>query len=286
MRTKAKGEAADGAGSQGPPEEEDVVGLPPGMGFAPDSEEEPERLEDLEAEGPEGSEEEEEPEELTPREQALQKQLDDAQAQIGRLGDELGPLRQRVQAQPEAYGQPGITPVQGQPQADPFEEAKLTAGREFLQTGDVEKWVRTTNRIENAKFAAAGQYFREQIVSETRAESDFFAKNSDLLEGTPRSIFEGELAKAKLLNPRTPVPEQRRQAAEQTRELLKQIGGQLVDEDEAARREAGKLRGAPGRRSRTGAPAGPASGQSVAAGLTQQYIRDSQEAQRRSQSRA
>jgi len=282
MRTKAKGEAADGAGSQGPPEEEDVVGLPPGMGFAPDSEEEPERLEDLEAEGPEGSEEEEGLEELTPREQALQKQLDEAQAVLGRQGDELGQLRQRVASQP----QQGIVPVQGQAQEDPFEGAMIQVGNDFLATGDVVTFMRKTNQITNAKIAAAGQYFQQAIVSETRAESDFFAKNSDLLEGTPRSIYEGELAKAKLLNPRTPVPEQRRQAAEQTRELLKQIGGQLVDEDEAARREAGKLRGAPGRRSRTGAPAGPASGQSVAAGLTQQYIRDSQQAQRRSQSRA
>jgi len=254
MRTTRTGEATVGPGSQAPPEEEDdLVGLPPGVAFAPDSEEEePESLEDLASEegGDEGDEEE--PESLTPEEvAALRKQVADSQVTIGRLGDELGQWRQRGQSAADGSGQQGIVPTQGQPQGDPFEAALIQAGEEFVATGDVARWVRKTNQIQNAKLVQAGSYFQEQIIGETRAESDFFAKNADLLEGTPRVIYEGQLAQAKALNRRAPASEQRRLAAESTRDLLKQLGGQLVDQDKAARQEADRLRGPAGRRSRT-----------------------------------
>ena len=283
-----QGQPAPKSGSQDPPEEEDdLVGLPPGVAFAPDSEEEePESLEDLASEegGDEGDEEPPEP--LTPEQvDALRRQLADAQAVIGRQGDELGQYRQRGQSAADGSGQQGIVPTHGQPQGDPFEAALIQAGEEFVATGDVARWVRKTNQIQNAKLVQAGQYFREEIVGETRAESDFFAKNADLLEGTPRVIYEGQLAQAKALNRRAPASEQRRLAAESTRDLLKQLGGQLVDQDKAARQEADRLRGPGARRSRTGTPGGPTSGAEAVSTLTADYKRDHQAAQRNSQSR-
>lgn len=284
-RKETVSETPEEPGSQDAPTQEDLVRLPPGFGFAADTEEEgTENLEDLETpEGDEeGEEEEPEPETLTPRERALQQQLDEAQGTIGRQGEELGRLRQ----QPPA-GQPqGIVPVQGQPQADPFEQMMVEATEEFVRTADHAKYAATINRITNQKIMAAGQFFQEQIRTETKAEADFFAKNSDLMDGLPRSIFEGEVAKLKLVSARMPATEQRRMAADATREALKGLHGRLVDEDEAAAGEARKLRGPGGRRSRTGTQQPSGGGLATVLQGTKAYIADHQAQQARTQSRS
>ena len=283
MRRGAKGDTTDDAGSQGPPPEDDLVGLPPGLAFAGDDEEESERLEDLESQGPGAEGDQEEPEPPTPGDAKLRKELADAQAMIGRMGDELGQLRQgRSEARPPA-GQ-GIVPVQGGP--DPFQQAFQQATDDFVRTGDTTTFAMRMNTITDAKLRMGLQYAETRLNerdAENKAEVDFFAKNTDLLDGAPRSIYEGELAKVKLHSPRTPAPELRRQAAEATRTMLQDLNYRLVDEDEAARREGARLRGPAGRRSRTGSPG--TSGASAVAATTTEYVRAAQEAQRRSQSR-
>jgi len=287
MRTQQNRQAADASGSQS--SEEDVVRLPSGFGFAGDTtEEETEQLQDLEAEGPEtgaGEEgEEEEPQALTPAEIAVlrkrAKEADELEKVIGRQGTELGELRRKVQAAPPAPTGPAG------PQVDPYQQDIEQAFEQFLQTGDHKAYAARLSRNMNARIAVAGDYFRNEIVTATKAETDFFAKNSDLMDGTPRSIYEGELAKARLLNPRGNASEQRVQAAEQTRTVLREMGGRLTDEDAAAKAEAERLKGPAGRRSRTGAPNAPGGGMASVAQATQEYIAMHQKNQQRTRTRS
>jgi len=282
-RKKTVSETPEDGGSPETPVAEERVPMPPGFGFAADTdEEEAENLEDLETPeaGEEGDEEEEpEPEALSPKERALQQQLDEAQGLLGRQGEELGRLRQQP-----AAGAP-IVPVQGA-QPDPFERAMVDATEEFVRTADHTKYAARLNQITNAKIMAAGQFFQEQIRSETKSESDFFAKHSDLQDGTPRSIFEGELAKVKLLADRMPATEQRRVAADATRQTLKDLHWKLVDEDEAAAGEARKLRGPGGRRSRTGSQQPSGGGLAAVLQGTKDYVAQQRAAQARTQSRS
>ena len=284
MRTpQGRQEAPERSGSL-KSSEDDEVRLPPGFDFAADTNEERDELQDLEPEGPEaeeGIEPEGEPEELTPEEiRALRKELKSKDELLGKLGKEVGDLRQQVTA-PERVQAP---PPTG-PQVDPYAEDVSQALDEFLRTGDVKTTGERLSRNFNARLMAGAQYLHQSILAETTASSDFFAKNSDLVDGTPRAVFEGELAKAKLQNPRVNLQEQRDQAAKATRELLQELNWKLVEEDADAARAAKGLKGPGGRKSRTGSETGgPTGGMEAIRAGTQAYRRLAQEHQQRTRS--
>lgn len=275
----AKPNQQSGAPQGGQGSDEENFDLPAGLAFAgTPEEEEPQNLEDLDSEGAGGEGSDQEPEALTPEEvQALRKQLEEANSLLGRQGEELGRLRNQQTRGPEP-----ISPVQAPTGPDPYEEALTQATERFIATGDARAYAGQMNKIYRAQLMAAGQFFRESIVSETRSETDFFAKNADLLDGTPRSIYEGELAKLKLSQPRAPAPELRQHAADTTRTLLQNWGWKQVDEDAAATAEGRKLQGPSPRRSRTGSAAGPATGMGALASTTAEYRRLQREHQDRS----
>jgi len=252
---------------QTPPEDpEDLNALPPGFGFG-EGDEEPENLEDLDEplDEEEAEEPEAEPEELTPEQvRALQQELDNAKALIGRQGEELGRFRQQPAPQGGgAFGYPSAQ--QAQQPADPmtaYRQHLKAATDHFVQTGDTEQFAGALAQLNIGLVASAGQYFEGRLTdreAQSKAEVDFLAKNADLVDGTPRSIFEGELAKLRLAEPKSPVTELRQRAADETRRQLRDWGWRQQDEDARARREGDKLRGPAGRRSRTGSqPAGSA----------------------------
>lgn len=267
----------------GSPLTDEEVQLPGGWGDGEEPlpagdeepEEEPEATQD--AAGEDDEEDGDKP--LTPAEvRALRQELTAAQSVIGRQGEELGRLRR---GESDA-----VHPVQGtQQQEDPYETALAQATDDFVNRHqDPRKYAAEMAKINRQMIAAAGQFFQQQIVGESRAETDFFAKNSDLQEGTPRSIFEGELAKAKLQNPRGTVSEQRTEAAKSTRTLLKDLHWRLVDEDDAARREGSRLTGPRGRQSRTGSQSTGRTANQAMAENTAAYRRELAEMRERTSS--